>query len=227
MNKRSISALIAAIFMSVTAVSANHLRPTHYFSDTRGTRTLEQIVPSKFGDWQQQNLAGNIVNPQQQQLLNELYSEQVSRAYVSSQGYRIMLSIAYGKNQNDSFQVHLPEICYPAQGFQVISSEKTTLETDFGKIPVKQLKTTYQSQRIEPVTYWTTIGNYAVKSGTDKKLKEMEYAMKGEIADGLLFRISSLDPDLQHAFAAHQQFISSMMAVLSAEDRLRLSGLMK
>ncbi|WP_293996369.1 exosortase-associated protein EpsI, B-type [Sphaerotilus sp.] len=225
MNKQSITALIAAVFMSLTAASANHLRPTHYFSDTRGTRTLEKIVPARFGTWQQQDLAGNIVNPQQQQLLGELYSEQINRAYVSAQGYRIMLSIAYGKNQNDSFQVHLPEICYPAQGFQVLSNYRVNLDTDFGKIPAKQLKTTYQSQRIEPVTYWTTIGNYAVKSGTDKKLKEIEYAMKGEIADGLLFRISSLDPDLPRAFSAHQQFVSSMMASISAEDRLRLSGL--
>jgi EpsI family protein len=225
MNKQSITAIAAAVLMSITAASANHIRPTHYFSDTRGGRKLEQIVPEKFGIWQQQDLAGNIVNPQQQQLLNELYSEQVSRTYLSAQGYRIMLSIAYGKNQNDSFQVHLPEICYPAQGFQVISSDKVMLDTPFGSIPTKRLNTTYQSQRIEPVTYWTTIGNYAVKSGTDKKFKEMQYAIEGQIADGLLFRVSSIDQDLPHAFAAHQQFVIAMMASLSAEDRLRLSGL--
>lgn len=225
MNKRSVIALTAALMMTITAVSANHIRPTHYFSDTRSGRKLEQIIPSKFGNWQQQDLTGNIVNPQQQQLLKELYSEQVNRTYVSDQGYRIMLSIAYGRNQNDSFQVHLPEICYPAQGFQVISSNKVTLDTAFGSIPTKQLETTYQSQRIEPVTYWTTIGNYAVTSGIDKKLKEMRYAFEGKIADGLLFRVSSIDPDLPRAFSAHQQFVSSMMASLSPEDRLRISGL--
>lgn len=225
MNKRSLTALIAAVLMSLTAASANHLKPTQHFSDTRGGRTLNQIIPGKFGNWQQQEFSSGVVNPQQQQLLDELYSEQVSRTYVSDQGYRIMLSIAYGKNQNDSFQVHLPEICYPAQGFQVLSSAPTTIDTPFGTIPAKQLKTTYQSQRVEPVTYWTTIGNHAVRSGTDKKLKEIQYAMEGQIADGLLFRVSSIDPNLPRAFDSQLKFVSEMMSALSAEDRLRLAGL--
>lgn len=225
MNKRSVTALIAAVLMSLTAASANHLKPTQHFSDTRGGRTLNQIIPAKFGRWQQQEFSSGVVNPQQQQLLDELYSEQVSRTYVSDQGYRIMLSIAYGKNQNDSFQVHLPEICYPAQGFQVVSSAPTTIDTPFGTIPAKQLKTTYQSQRVEPVTYWTTIGNHAVRSGTDKKLKEIQYAMEGQIADGLLFRVSSIDPNLPRAFDAQLSFVAEMLASVSAEDRLRLAGL--
>lgn len=225
MNNRSLTALVAAVLMSLTAASANHLKPTQHFSDTRGGRTLDQIIPGKFGRWQKQEISGGIVNPQQQQLLNELYSEQVSRTYISDQGYRIMLSIAYGKNQNDSFQVHLPEICYPAQGFQVLSNVATTIDTPFGTIPAKQLKTTYQSQRVEPVTYWTTIGNHAVRSGTDKKLKEIHYAMEDQIADGLLFRVSSIDPNLPRAFDAQQQFVSEMLSSLSPEDRLRLAGL--
>lgn len=225
MNKQLVTALVAATLMSITAASANYVRPTHYFSDTRGGRQLAQIIPRSFGQWTQQELSSGIVNPQQQQLLDELYAEQVSRTYVSDQGYRIMLSIAYGKNQSDSFQVHLPEICYPAQGFQVLANDRTTLETAHGTIPARQLKTTYQSQRVEPVTYWTTIGNFAVKSGTDKKLKEMQYALEGQIADGLLFRVSSIDPNLPRAYAAQQQFIADLMASVSPDDRLRLAGL--
>jgi EpsI family protein len=225
MNNRSLTAFIAALLMCITAASANYVKPTRYFSETRGDRKLAQIVPAQFGNWQQQDTTGSIVNPQQKQLLDELYSEQVSRTYVSMDGYRIMLSIAYGKNQNDSFQVHLPEICYPAQGFQVIAKEQTTIDTAFGSISAKQLNTTYQTQRTEPITYWTTIGNYVVKSSTDKKLKEIKYAMEGQIADGLLFRISSIDTNLPRAFDMQKKFASAMMSALSAEDRLRLAGL--
>jgi EpsI family protein len=225
MNNRTVTALVAALLMCITAASANYVKPTHHFSDTRGDRKLAQIVPAQFGDWKQQDNPGSIVNPQQAQLLDELYSEQVSRTYISADGYRIMLSIAYGKNQNDSFQVHLPEICYPAQGFQVISNKRMTIDTSFGSISAKQLKTTYQTQRVEPVTYWTTIGNHVVESGTDKKLKEMRYAMDGQIADGLLFRISSIDADLPRAFERQKQFVSTMMNSLTADDRLRLAGL--
>lgn len=225
MNQHHVTALVAAALMTLTAASANHVRPTHHFADTRGGRTLTKIVPAQFGHWTQQNLSTGIINPQQQQMLDSLYAEQVSRTYVSDSGYRIMLSIAYGKDQSDSFQVHLPEICYPAQGFQVLSGERVQLQTAYGSIPAKQLKTSYQGQRVEPVTYWTTIGNHAVQSGTDKKLKEMRYALDGQIADGLLFRVSSVDADLPRALAAQQAFITDLLASLTPEDRLRLAGL--
>jgi EpsI family protein len=225
LNKATLSAIVAAVLMSFTAGTASHMRPTHYMADARGERKLADIVPAEFGDWKQVSLLTGIVNPQQQQLLDELYTEQVSRTYQSKDGYRIMLSIAYGKNQNDSFQVHLPEICYPAQGFQVQAKEHGVLPSPFGDIPVKRLKTTYQSQRVEPVTYWTTIGDHAVKSGVDKKLKEMEYALGGLIADGLLFRMSSIDPDVSRAQDRHQQFAIALLQSISPDDRRRLAGL--
>jgi Protein of unknown function (DUF3485) len=53
----------------------------------------------------------------------------------------------------------------------------------------------------------------------------MQYALEGQIADGLLFRVSSIDPNLPRAYAAQQQFIADLMASVSPDDRLRLAGL--
>lgn len=223
-NKPTLSALVAAVLMTFTAGAASHLRPTHYLADTRPDK-LATLIPATFGEWKQLAVMTGIVNPQQQQLLDELYTEQVSRTYVAPDGYRVMLSVAYGKNQNDSFQVHLPEICYPAQGFQVIANARGRMDTPFGDIPVKRLKTTYQSQRIEPVTYWTTIGDHAVQSSVDKKLREVEYALDGQIADGLLFRVSSIDPDVARAHERHQQFVNALLQSVSPDARRRLAGL--
>lgn len=225
MTREIISAIILCAAMLLSGFSANQIKPTNFMSDTRGGIKISSIIPEKFGSWKKMDVSTGIVNPQQQQLLDELYTELVARTYVSNEGYVIMLSIAYGKNQNDSFQVHLPEICYPAQGFQVGDSRKLTLTTPYGDIPTKQLETTFQSRRVEPVTYWTTIGNHAVKSGLDKKLKEISYAMQGDIADGLLFRVSSIDPDKPRAFSMQQKFIQEMLTSITAEDRLRLAGL--
>lgn len=225
MQKEILAPLIAAVLMTITAASANHLRPTRYMADTREAQKLDGKIPRQFGQWKQMELSTGIVNPQQEQLLNELYADQVTRSYVSPEGYRIMLSIAYGKNQNDSFQVHLPEICYPAQGFQVKDTQRLELDTPFGNVPIRRLETTYQSQRIEPVTYWTTIGDHATRSSVDKKLKEMEYAMKGLIADGLLFRVSSVDTNIPRAYDIQRQFINELLAAIPAKDRLRLAGL--
>lgn len=225
MNRELISAGALCASMLLSGFSANQIRPTIYMSDARNGIKIASIVPEDFGTWKKMEVSTGVVNPQQQKMLDELYTELVTRTYVSSEGYVIMLSVAYGKNQNDSFQVHLPEICYPAQGFQVGDSQKMALTTPYGEIPIKQLETTFQSRRVEPVTYWTTIGNHAVKSGLDKKLKEISYAMQGDIADGLLFRISSIDTDKPRAFAMQQKFIQEMLASITTADRQRLAGL--
>ncbi|GIX54960.1 EpsI family protein [Sphaerotilus sulfidivorans] len=225
MTRELTSAVTLCAIMLLSGFSANQIKPTNFMADTRGGIKISSIIPENFGAWKKMDLSTGVVNPQQQQLLDELYTELVTRTYTSSDGYVIMLSMAYGKNQNDSFQVHLPEICYPAQGFQVGASRKMALTTPYGEIPIKQLETTFQSRRVEPVTYWTTIGNHAVKSGLDKKLKEMSYAMQGDIADGLLFRISSIDTDKPRAFSMQQKFIQEMLASITAADRLRLAGL--
>lgn len=225
MNRELLSAVTLCAAMLLSGFSAHQIKPTNFMSETRGGIKISSIIPEDFGTWKKMNLSAGIVNPQQQKLIDELYTEIVTRSYVSSDGYVIMLSMAYGKNQNDSFQVHLPEICYPAQGFQVGDSRKLTLTTPYGDIPTKQLETTFQSRRVEPVTYWTTIGNHAVKSGLDKKLKEVSYAMQGDIADGLLFRVSSIDPDKPRAFSMQQKFIQEMLTSITAADRLRLAGL--
>ena len=47
----------------------------------------------------------------------------------------------------------------------------------------------------------------------------------GQIPDGLLFRVSSIDADAVHAFKAQQQFVADMMAAVPPEVRQRLSGL--
>ena len=75
-----------------------------------------------------------------------------------------MLSIAYGGDQSDTMAVHKPEVCYPAQGFQILKNATASFSTGDGNIPVKRLVAT-QGPRIEPITYWTTVGDTVAVSG--------------------------------------------------------------
>ena len=225
-NKGQIlTASILAVAMATTAAAARYAKPTKFLSDTRPQLQIGPSIPGEFGDWKQLAVSGGVVNPQQQQYVDSLYSELVSRTYVNAKGERVMLSIAYGKNQSDSFQVHRPEICYPAQGFQLKSKSVTQLVTEFGDIPIYRIETTFGNQRPEPVTYWTTLGDEAVRSGTDKKLKEIRHAMHGYIADGLLFRVSTIDANSPHAFSVQAQFTQDLLKSLSPDLRKRLAGL--
>ncbi|MGC4403580.1 exosortase-associated protein EpsI, B-type [Methyloversatilis sp. MC4-4] len=226
MKKSLVSALVAAALMASAATLATAMTPTKRIVDVLPKLDLEASIPERFGDWTLDKRAvGGVVNPQQTELLNQLYSQILTRTYYNAQGYRIMLSIAYGEDQRDGNQLHYPEVCYPAQGFQVTSNRKGTLDTDLGGIPVKRLETNLSQNRFEPITYWTTIGSQVLTGGATKKLAEMRYGLKGEIPDGLLFRISSIDRNSEAAFAVQQQFVNQLVTAIPADVRPRIAGL--
>ena len=45
-----------------------------------------------------------------------------------------MLSLAYGDDQRADLTAHKPEVCYPAQGFQLHANKEDGLQTPFGTI---------------------------------------------------------------------------------------------
>lgn len=219
-------AVLASLLMGAAAVAAWRMTPTRRMATLHGELNLEAQVPKQFGEWQFDTSApGGVVNPQQEELLKQLYSQILSRTYVHrSTGQRVMLSIAYGNDQRDGLQMHYPEICYPAQGFRLVSNRKVDLVVGGLSIPARRLETVFGNQRFEPVTYWTVIGETAVRGGTDKKIAEMRYGFEGLIPDGLLFRVSSIDRDTVAALALQDQFVTSLLAAVSDGVRARLAG---
>jgi EpsI family protein len=135
-----------------------------------------------------------------------------------------MLSLAYGHDQRGSLQAHKPEICYPAQGFNIQNLAAGSLGTTFGEIPVRRLFGTLGARQ-EPVTYWFTVGDQAVMGTTQKKLVELRFGLTGRIPDGMLFRVSSIDGDQPRAYQVQEQFVNQLLQAVAPADRKRLSGL--
>ena len=223
--KTSRTALILAALMCGAAVAGIAARPGTKAADRGNAVILETAVPKGFGDWRElADQSGQVVNPQTKELLDKLYSQVLTRTYVNKDGYRIMLSMAYGDDQRGGLQAHRPEICYPAQGFKLGKVEDGALPTSFGNIDVRRL-TTVLGQREEPVTYWLTVGDRVIKNKFEKRMEEIRLGMTGQIPDGLLFRVSSIDKDVTRAFAMQQKFTADMMASVPSETRRQLSGL--
>lgn len=216
-------ALVLCALMFAASVGAIVARPTQKVADEHAV-SLVSIVPKSFGEWREVPQAVQVVNPQTQELLDKLYSEILTRTYVNAEGYRIMLSLAYGSDQRGALQAHKPEVCYPAQGFAVHANEPALLKTAFGEIPARRLYTT-MGQRHEPVTYWFTVGDKASPSQLEKRLVEMRFALTGRIPDGMLFRVSSIDLDRKRAFALQDRFVADLLKTVTPEGRKRLSGL--
>ncbi len=223
-SKNRIAFVIAAL-MFAASVGAMVVRPSKKLSEDLPTISLETMIPKQFGDWREEpGRYIEVVNPETQALLDKLYTEILSRTYVNSSGYRIMLSLAYGSDQRGSLQAHKPEVCYPAQGFKLEKNEPGRLVTPFGDIPVRRLSTNLGA-RHEPVTYWFSVGGEAVMGSTQKRIMDLRYALTGRIPDGLLFRVSSIDRDATQAHQMQDQFTNQLLQAASPRDRKRLSGL--
>ena len=222
--KRTALALTALMCMaSVAGIAA---RPTAKAADKGRAISLEATVPKAFAEWAvAQDQGAQVVDPQTKELLDKLYSQLLTRTYVNKQGYRIMLSMAYGDDQRGGLRAHRPEVCYPAQGFKVIGPiEDGALATAYGNIEVRRLNTSLGA-RTEPVTYWLTVGDQIIRTAWEKRAAQIRLGLTGQIPDGLLFRVSSIDKDSTNGFAMQQKFIADMMAAVPAPARKQLSGL--
>jgi len=226
MNAAWIRSLALAGVMVASAIGAKVLTPTAHLAQLAGPLPLEQVVPTSFGDWVlEPERGGAVINPETARLLKQIYSQTLSRTYVNGHGERIMLSIAYGGDQTDTMQVHYPEVCYPAQGFMLLSAVEGTLRTAHRTLAVKRLETNLSNQRYEPVTYWTTVGQIVVTGGMPKKLAEMRYGLlQGVVPDGLLFRVSSIDTDTARAFQLQDRFVRDLEPHLASAAAARLMG---
>lgn len=187
--------------------------------------SLAQLVPDRFGDWTlETDLTPIQQDPGTKALLNSLYSQTLTRTYRNAAGGRIILSIAYGGEQTNDLQVHRPEVCYHSQGFKILKEFDDKLDTGVGTIPIRRLVTA-NGARVEPVTYWMTIGEKIAFGKTLAwKIEQIKYGLTGKIPDGLLFRVSSIDADAANAFALQNAFIRDLLHDEPKTSRVRLMG---
>jgi EpsI family protein len=224
MKKSLLVSLALGVTMATSGVLAAVLTPHVKIADLQGKFSLEQMVPRQFGAWRvDETIVPLQVDPDTQAKLNRIYNQVLARTYVNADGERIMLSLAYGGDQGDNMGVHKPEVCYAAQGFDITQAASAAIGTAYGALPVKRLMA-INGPRYEPITYWITIGDKAVHSGWDQRLTELKYGLTGQIADGMLVRISDLDRDPARAYRLHDQFIKALLQAMRPADRTRLIG---
>jgi EpsI family protein len=224
MNAVSLKHLVIGLCMFAAAGLTLALKPTVMVAEKGPKINLESMIPRQFGGWIiDETIAPLVANPEQQAIINRIYNQTLSRTYVNKRGDRIMLSIAYGGNQSDAMQVHKPEACYPAQGFQIIKNANDVFSTGNASIPVRRLVATL-GPRVEPITYWTTIGDTVEVNDLKWKFQQLKYGLTGKIPDGLLFRVSSIQADDTAAYAAQDDFTRALLREVTPEARKRIVG---
>ncbi len=216
--------LLAGTAMLAAAAGAVALKPTVRMAQKQPVN-FESMVPKHFGQWQiDPTIAPIEVDPEIQAKLGTIYSQTLSRTYVNDQGQKVMLSIAYGEDQNaEKTQAHRPEFCYRAQGFDLNEVDVIPM-TVGGRSVVARRLFTQKVNRPEPVTYWMTIGDKVALPGWRRKVTQLQYGLHGYIADGLLFRVSSIGADMSKEFAIQQTFITDLNQAIPEQVRSRIFG---
>lgn len=224
MNKPLIVSLILGMLMVSSGALTKVMTPTIEIADRQDKINLESMIPAEFGVWKIDPFTvALVVNPDDKWLLNKIYNQTLSRTYINNLGERVMLSIAYGRDQSKDMQVHRPEICYRAGGFDIGEMTKTFVDTTIGRIPVMHL-VAKQGARNEPITYWIRVGDSLTRGWFEQKLTAIGYGLTGKVPDGLLFRVSTISNDEQDSYRIQQVFLASILQAVRSEDRYWLVG---
>ncbi len=215
------------MFIGATCVAAlgtaEWLRPRRLVK-LMDSESLEEIVPTKFGNWSSQFDPGLVVPKTPGSLADKLYSETITRRYANVEtGAQVMLLIAYGGAQNDLLQLHRPESCYPAVGFEITQRRMAAVELAKASIPSVFL-TAEARGRIEDVLYFTRIGEFLPRSAGEQRSDRLSAAMQGYVGDGILVRASTLRRDKSDSLPRLNDFLGGLMAAVSPDSRKAFIG---
>ena len=190
-----------------------------------GGRKMDAVLPKTFGRWVSQADATLVQPLGKGTLAARLYSQAVQRIYQHEEtGDEIMVLVAYGENQSDLLQLHRPEVCYPAVGFRLVFSAPAEVLLDGGGVlPVRRV-TADMSERRENIVYWTRLGEFLPTDGASQGEARLAMAMKGYVADGMLFRCSKLGPSDEENFSALESFVREILVAVAPRDRPAIIG---
>lgn len=205
--------------------AAEWLRPRKHVVYLAEGAQLANLIPMAFAGWDG-GASGDIVIPRTEgSLASKLYSEQVARIYHhgGENPGQVMLSVAYGQEQSDSLQLHRPEACYPAVGFNVTPSRPVSVSrAGLPPLPCVALTATSQS-RTEDIVYWTRLGRAFPRTSSEQRAARLEAALAGEIPDGVLVRASAVreDPAVD-LFGLVSEFLGALAVSLPDAGRRAL-----
>lgn len=209
-----IKSLLVYALLALSAISAMLMTPQLYAIKT--TPNFEKIIPNAFGEWKQipdPFLQVGLSTGNNNQI-NLLYDQVLMRTYANSKGDRVMLALAYAREQKQDVKIHRPEVCYVAQGFQLIKQTPHFINIDTFKPIAAQRLLMKSPNHLEAVSYWIRIGNDYPTSGLAARLKILREGLNGKILDGILVRVSTVlneDAATTRIYNTQEEFLKELV----------------
>ena len=203
-------------FATIAGVAA--ARQPSQTVDYLGKNKLENVLPEKLGKWTFASNSGLVVPPEDQ-LAQALYSQLLTRVYTSATGTPIMLLVAQSASQTGILQIHRPEFCYTAGGYELSPSSphRVSLPPN-GTLPALSIAASMRGLT-EQIVYWTRVGRHLPQSWTQQRLAVAMDNLRGLIPDAVMVRVSTYGNDKTAALAEIDDFIRTMIGSIAPATR--------
>jgi EpsI family protein len=207
--------LTGLLFGSAAGIA--YLRRPRIKLDYLGNDKLEALVPMTIGRWNYVKASGLVVPPDDP-LENLIYAQVLTRMYWDGVNPPVMLLMAQNGSQTGFLQIHRPEVCYTAAGYQISRITPHPLSVGGRIVPANQMDAT-NGGPTEHVVYWTRVGNQIPPNWRDQKLAVAEQNLRGVIPDAILVRVSTINDNSSAALDSIDQFVSAMLQSIRPDRR--------
>ena len=205
----------AALVSSLLAAALTAILLAPNLSQNGAQQSLEQFLPEKVGGWQVVNTSTIQVGLSTDTGIDQPYDQTVMRSYINPHGKVLHLAVAWGQKQRQEVKIHRPELCYPAQGFEVISLENTTFAVAQANPVTGKRMVRNRYGQLEAVSYWIRIGSIYSDSPWQTRKHILLEGLSGHLLDGVLVRVSQpvgTQAQLEHAFKLQEEFAARLVA---------------
>ena len=207
--------LLGLLFCSAAGLAAWRQPDRHL--DYLGTDKLDNVVPKTIGSWKFVAASGLVIPPNDQ-LSRALYSNLLTRVYSDGVNPPVMLLVAQSGSQTGILQIHRPETCYTASGYQISQVTPDAVRVGSTVGPVNSMDATADGF-VEHVIYWTRVGNRMPASWKQQRLAVAEQNLQGILPDAILVRVSTVQNDAEAARATLESFIRALINAVPPNRR--------
>lgn len=228
--KLAVTPIVLGLAMVATAVGVQWLQPEPVTA--AGRATLAQSIPAQFGDWKEVSFTGDQIDPGKgaadEPNMDRPYDDLLMRAYGNSHGDVVLLAVAYGRNQRQEVKIHRPDVCYTAQGFQLVERSPISLPMNSGAAIHGMRMLVKAPGRTEAVSYWIRIGDAFTENAWAIRYHIFKQGLAGKAVDGVLVRASRIEQGSATPSGARyrvqEQFLGDLVRALPPQARRLLLG---